>query len=276
MTLVVSNSLIISSSEENPELEWKAIAQLMGGRLDALVMASSGTDPQPIQRMERHGLPCVLIDREVPGMSANFVGINDEAAGRMATEHLIEQGCRSVAHIRGRENSSGMRRFEGYKNALQRHGIPYSPSLVTTRSRVDINSTRMGADAMRMLLKEKPIPDGVFAYDDPLAIGAIDEVLDAGLRIPEDIAIIGCGNLHYDSSLRVPLSSIDQNSQQIGERTAGILLGILESKVRPQPLSVILEPSLIARASSLRSAKTDKSRSPSRSAKRSLWRKTER
>lgn len=276
MTLVVSNSLIISSSEENPELEWKAIAQLMGGRLDALVMASSGTDPQPIQRMERHGLPCVLIDREVPGMSANFVGINDEAAGRMATEHLIEQGCRSVAHIRGRENSSGMRRFEGYKNALQRHGIPYSPSLVTTRSRVDINSTRMGADAMRMLLKEKPIPDGVFAYDDPLAIGAIDEVLDAGLRIPEDIAIIGCGNLRYDSSLRVPLSSIDQNSQQIGERTAGILLGILESKVRPQPLSVILEPSLIARASSLRSAKTDKSRSPSRSAKRSLWRKTER
>lgn len=276
MTLVVSNSLIISSSEENPELEWKAIAQLMGGRLDALVMASSGTDPQPIQRMERHGLPCVLIDREVPGMSANFVGINDEAAGRMATEHLIEQGCRSVAHIRGRENSTGMRRFEGYKNALQRHGIPYSPSLVTTRSRVDINSTRMGADAMRMLLKEKPIPDGVFAYDDPLAIGAIDEVLDAGLRIPEDIAIIGCGNLRYDSSLRVPLSSIDQNSQQIGERTAGILLGILESKVRPQPLSVILEPSLIARASSLRSAKTDKSRSPSRSAKRSLWRKTER
>jgi LacI family transcriptional regulator len=134
----------------------------------------------------------------------------------------------------------------------------------------------MGADAMRMLLKEKPIPDGVFAYDDPLAMGAIDEVLDAGLRIPENIAIIGCGNLHYDSSLRVPLSSIDQNSQQIGERTAGILLGILESKVRPQPLSVILEPSLIARASSLRSAKTDKSRSPSRSAKRSLWRKTER
>ena len=129
---------------------------------------------------------------------------------------------------------------------------------------------------MRMLLKEKPIPDGVFAYDDPLAMGAIDEVLDAGLRIPENIAIIGCGNLHYDSSLRVPLSSIDQNSQQIGERTAGILLGILESKVRPQPLSVILEPSLIARASSLRSAKTDKSRSPSRSAKRSLWRKTER
>jgi len=134
----------------------------------------------------------------------------------------------------------------------------------------------MGADAMRMLLKEKPIPDGVFAYDDPLAMGAIDEVLDAGLRIPENIAIIGCGNLHYDSSLRVPLSSIDQNSQQIGERTAGILLGILESKVRPQPLSVILEPSLIARASSLRNAKTDKSRSPSRSAKRSLWRKTER
>jgi LacI family transcriptional regulator len=113
----------------------------------------------------------------------------------------------------------------------------------------------MGAEAMRLLLKERRIPDGVFAYNDPLAIGAIGVALDAGLRIPEDIAIIGCGNLHYDSSLRVPLSSIDQNSQQIGERTAEILMGMLESKIRPQLRSIILEPSLMVRASSLRGAK---------------------
>ena len=248
-------SLIISSSEEDPELELKEINQLIGRRLDALVVASSGTDFQPFERMERHGLPFVLIDREMPGLAANFVGINDEAAGRIATEHLIEQGCKRVAHIRGRVNSTGTNRFEGYKAALRRHRVPYSPSLVVSRSLVDIDSTSMGAEAMRLLLKEKPIPDGVFAYNDPLAIGAMDVILNAGLRIPEDIAIIGCGNLHYDSSLRVPLSSIDQKSQQIGERTAEILLAILGSKVRPQPRSVILEPSLVARASSLRSTK---------------------
>jgi LacI family transcriptional regulator len=256
-------SLIISSSEENSELESRQINQLMGRGLDALVVASCSTDFRPLQRMDRHGLPYVLIDRELPGVSASFVGINDEAAGRIATEHLIEQGCRRVAHIRGRDNSTGVRRFEGYKNALQRHGIPFSPSLVIARSLVDIDSTPTGAEAMRLLLKQKPIPDGVFAYNDPLAIGAMDAVLDAGLRIPEDVAIIGCGNLHYDSSLRVPLSSVDQNSRQIGERTAEILLGILGSKVRPKPRSVIIEPSLRVRASSLRDEQNRREAKPS-------------
>jgi LacI family transcriptional regulator len=245
-------STIITSSEEDPELEAREIQQLMGRRLDALVVASSGADLQPFQRMDRHGLPYVLIDREMPGLAANFVGINDETAGRMATEHLIDQGCKRIAHIRGRDNSTGMRRFEGYRHALQRRGLPYSDSLVVPRSSVDIDSTRMGADAMRLLLRQKPLPDGLFAYNDPLAIGAMDAILDAGLRIPEDIAVIGCGNLHYDQSLRVPLSSVDQNSQGIGERTAGILLSMLESKVRPQPMSIILEPSLVIRASSVR------------------------
>lgn len=247
-------STIISSSEEDAELEAKEIQQLTGRGLDALVVASSGIDIQPFQRMDRQGLPYVLIDREVPGLGANFVGIDDEAAGRMATEHLIEQGCKAIAHIRGRENSTGRGRFEGYRHALQKRGIPYAESLVIARSNVDINSEQLGAEAMRLLLKRRPRPDGVFAYNDPLAIGAIDAIFEAGLRIPEDIAVIGCGNLHYDSVLRVPLSSIDQNSQGIGERTAGILLGILNAKVRPQPMSLILDPSLVVRASSLRKA----------------------
>src|SRR5579875_2851372 len=82
-------SVIISSSEENPEMEEREIRQLTGRRLDGLVVASSGNDPQPFLRMEQHQIPYVLLDRAVPGLSANFVGINDEAAGRLATEHLI-------------------------------------------------------------------------------------------------------------------------------------------------------------------------------------------
>jgi LacI family transcriptional regulator len=257
-------STIISSSEEDSELEATEIQRLMARRLDALVVASSGTDLQPFQRMERHGLPYVLIDREIPGLAANFVGINDEAAGRIATEHLIDEGCRTIAHIRGRENSTGTRRFEGYRRALQRRGLPFSDSLVVPRSSVDIDSTRMGAEAMRLLLRHKPIPDGLFAYNDPLAIGAMDAILEAGLRIPEDIAVIGCGNLHYDHSLRVPLSSIDQNSQAIGERTAGILLSLLESKVRPQPMSIILDPSLVVRSSSRRMSRAQENQSGAR------------
>jgi LacI family transcriptional regulator len=244
-------SVIVSSSEENSELEAREVQQLIGRKLDALVVASSGNDIKPFQRMERHNLPYVLIDREIAGWSAaNFVGTDDEAAGRIATEHLIDQGCRRVAHIRGKENSTGIRRFEGYRQALQRHQIPYDDALVVAPSSVDTISTALGEEATRHLLRQRPMPDGVFAYNDPLAIGAMQAILDTNLRIPEDIGLIGCGNLFFDGSLRVPLSSIDQNSRAIGEHAASILLNILESKVPPEPLTVILEPSLVARASS--------------------------
>ena len=245
-------STIISSSEEDPELEAREIQQLTGRRLDALVIASAGTDIEPLLRLDRHNMPYILIDRELPGLSANFVGIDDEAAGRIATEHLIQQGCKRIFHIRGRENSTGIKRFEGYRRALESAGLAYSESFVVAQSKVDVNSERMGAEAMRLLLQRQPLPDGVFAHNDPLAIGAIEAIFEAGLRIPEDIAVVGCGNLHYNSFLRVPLSSVDQNSQAIGERSAEILLGMLQSKNRPPLRTVILEPSLVIRASSLK------------------------
>ncbi|MGC8550835.1 MAG: LacI family DNA-binding transcriptional regulator [Acidobacteriaceae bacterium] len=244
-------SLILSSSEEDPALEVREMQQLTARRLDALVIASSGSDRTAFDRLESHGVPYVLIDREISGLSANFVGVDDMAVGKIATNHLIQGGRRRIAHIRGRANSTGIRRFEGYRQALLEAGLDYSESRVLARSSVDIDSVRMGADAMRILLKQKPRPDAVFAYNDPLAIGAMDAILESGLRIPEDIAVVGCGNLHYNSSLRVPLSSIDQRSSTIGERTAKLLLRAIESKTKPRPVSVILEPSLVARESSL-------------------------
>jgi LacI family transcriptional regulator len=247
-------SLIISSSEENPEMEAREIRQLAGRQLDALVIASTGNDKQAFERMDRQGQPYILIDREISGLPASFVGIDDKAAGRIATEHLIERGCRTIAHIRGRDNSTGIGRFEGYKQALLRHGMPYSDSIVVASSNVDSGSEGQGAEAMRHLLRQTPRPDGVFCYNDPLAIGALTTILEAGLRIPEDIALIGCGNLHYDSALRVPLSSIEQHSKMIGERAGAILLDMIESKVRPQPISVILTPVLVVRSSTMRRA----------------------
>ena len=83
-------------------------------------------------------------------------------------------------------------------------------------------------------------------------MGAMNYALDQGLRIPEDIAIIGCGNLHYDDSLRIPLSSIDQHSRRIGEEAGRILLGVLTSKVPPKPEAVVLQPELIVRRSTQR------------------------
>ncbi|MGA7157453.1 MAG: LacI family DNA-binding transcriptional regulator [Acidobacteriaceae bacterium] len=254
-------SLILSSSEENPDFEARDIQQLTARRLDALIIATAGAERSVFERLNNNRMPYVLIDREITDLSANFVGVDDEAAGRLATSHLIELGRRRIAHIRGRMNSTGIRRFGGYRRALEKGGLEYAADLVVARSTVDIDSERMGAEAMSLLLRRRPRPDAVFAYNDPLAIGAMNVILEAGLRVPEDIAMIGCGNLHYDSFLRVPLSSIDQRSSLIGERAAEIALRLIESKIAPNPVSVILEPSLVVRASTGKQSRAAKARS---------------
>ena len=242
-------SLIISSSDEDAGLESQELRQLMARQLDALVIASTVMNADQFDQLGQTGPPYVLIDRNFPGPSSNFVGIDDVAAGRIATEHLISSGCRRIAHISGRKNSTGVGRLEGYRQALLRHHLSYAKDYVISRTNVDTDSRQQGAEAMRMLLQRNPRPDGVFCYNDPLAIGAMDAILDAGLRIPEDIAIIGCGNLHYDSALRISLSSVDQHSQLIGRRAGEIVLDLIESKEKQPARSVILEPTLVVRSS---------------------------
>ena len=254
--------LIISSSEEDPALEEREIDHLLGRRLDALVIASVCFSGDGLQRIEEQGTPYVLIDRQFADHPANYVGSDDEVTAKLATTHLIKIGCKRIAHIRGPENTPGIRRHQGYEHALRGHGLKVLPGFVVAERTVDVESRRRGRDAAAQLLKLTPRPDGIFCYNDPLAIGAIDQILESGLRVPEDIAVIGCGNLHYDSALRIPLSSIDQHTSQIGERAGRLALDLIKAKTAPRPKSIILEPELVPRRSTERTrTKTRSSRS---------------
>lgn len=244
--------LIVSSSEEDADIEEQEINQLLARRLDTLIIASCRSTVDLFFRIENQKTPYVLIDRSLPGLTANFIGVDDEAVGRIATRHLIEIGCKRIAHIRGPETSTGIRRVDGYKQALADAGQRVVDDYIITEFKGDIETKQRGADAMRQLLSLKPRPDGLFCFNDPLAMGAINYAMDHGIRIPEDIAVIGCGNLHYDDSLRVPLSSIDQHSRRIGEEAARIALGILNSKIPPKPQTVVLQPELVVRRSTER------------------------
>jgi LacI family transcriptional regulator len=244
--------LIVSSSDEDPDLEEAEINQLLARRLDTLIIASCRSTVELFFRIEKQKTPYVLIDRSLPGLSANFVGVDDEAVGTLATKHLIDIGCKRIAHIRGPQTSPGIRRMEGYKRALSQNGIKIIDDYVITEPTGDVEQRQRGADAMRQILSLKPRPDGVFCFNDPMAMGAMNYALDHGVRIPEDIAVIGCGNLHYDDALSVPLSSINQHSRQIGQEAARIALGILESKIMPKPENVVLQPELVVRRSTRR------------------------
>jgi LacI family transcriptional regulator len=244
--------LIVSSSDEDPDLEEQEINQLLARRLDTLIVASCRSTVELFFRIEKQKTPYVLIDRNLPGLSANFVGVDDEAVGMLATRHLIEVGCRKIAHIRGPETSPGIRRVEGYKRALTQSGIKIIDDYIIREPKGDVETRQRGAEAMRQLLNLKPRPDGVFCFNDPMAMGAMNYALEQGVRIPEDIALIGCGNLHYDDALSVPLSSINQHSRRIGQEAGRIALGILNSKVPSKPESVILQPELVVRRSTRR------------------------
>jgi LacI family transcriptional regulator len=254
--------LTISTSEEDVELETQEINRLLGRRLDALVIASSSTNPSVFERIQKQGVPFVLIDRNFPEMHANYVGADDEAIGVLATEHLIEIGCVRIAHLRGPDNSAGAGRLKGYQNALAKHDLKSLSGYVSMPRLVDVQSRESGADLMRQLLALNPRPDGVFSYNDPMAVGAIHAILDAGLRVPADIAVIGSGNLHYDTELRIPLSSIDQQTDMIGERAGRLTLSLLESKTHPRSRTIIIQPQLVVRASTDREAEIEQVAAP--------------
>ena len=140
---------------------------------------------------------------------------------------------------------------------------------IVTQQKGDVGTKQGGAEAMRQLLSLDPRPDGLFCFNDPLAMGAMNYALDHGVRIPQDLAVVGCGNLHYDDSLRVPLSSIDQHSRKIGEEAARIALRILNSKAPPKPETVVMQPELIVRESTHRRTGKDISKKVHASVKRS-------
>lgn len=244
--------LIISSSEEDPELEVQEIHHLLERRLDILIIASCHTGAEFFRKIEKDGTPYILIDRRFPGHPANFVGVDDHAAGAMATEHLIDIGCKRIAHIRGPETSTGRQRLEGYKRALADHRMELRPEYIIAEGKGDVETRQRGYKAMNHLLALEPRPDGVFCFNDPMAMGVMHCLLEHGVRIPEEIALIGCGNLYRDENLRVPLSSIDQSSSLIGKEAGRIALHILKSKVTPATETVILKPQLMVRGSTQR------------------------
>ena len=247
-------NLLIASSDEDAELERQEIDRLVSRGVDALLVASTQPTSDTFHSILDPNTPCVLLDRWFAGLSANFVGVDDEKVGTIATEHLLQIGCRHVAHISGTGVSTSRGRLEGYTKTLARYGIPINDDHIVSVQQLDKAAVSGGYAAARKLLLCDPRPDGIFCCNDPMAIGAMQAIFEAGLRIPSDIALIGCGNLHYDSALHVPLSSIDQRSEALGERAAELAIRLVEAREPVRPKVILLEPSLIVRKSTERPA----------------------
>lgn len=258
--------LILTSSEENPEIEQREIRTVLARGIDALLIASCQPRLRGFYGVEDQRTPFILIDRDFPHLGAHFVGTDDYAAGAMATRHLLSTGKRRIAHIAGPQLSPGADRLRGFKDALKEYGIVVRHSYIVANSRVEESGEQVGYQGMRKLLQVKPRPDAVFCYNDLTAIGGIHAVLEAGLSIPGDVAFIGCGNVRYSNYLRVPLSSIDQSTTQLGEHAGKLAIDLTGKPAAPR--HILIEPKLVIRDSSVLRGTASEALPPVASARR--------
>jgi LacI family transcriptional regulator len=242
--------VVISCFEEDPELEVSEADSLLARRVDGLIIASC----QPprclslFKRIQEQKVPYVLIDRPIAGLRASYVGADNDAIGELATEHLIARGCCRIAHLRGPEVGIAAQRLAGYRRALVRHGLrPNSHYVVSGGHRDDT-----GYDGMRKLLDLNPFPDGVFCYNDPVAIGAMRAILEVEFSLPDDICVVGAGNIHYSDQVAVPLTTVDQGTCTIGVRAAELLIARISSKRSVPAARVLIPPRLVERESTRR------------------------
>jgi LacI family transcriptional regulator len=242
--------VVISYFEEDPAIERSEADSLLARQVDGLIIASAQSSEQVefFEGIRKRKVPFVLIDRPLAGVSASFIGVDNEAIGRLATSHLIAQGCRRIAHLRGPGIGIAMARLAGYRRALEVAKIPVLSRYIVTAGYEDVT----GSKAMQTLLQNGAIPDGVFCYNDPVAIGAMKAVFEAGLSVPHDVAIVGAGNVHYSDVLAVPLTTVDQGTGQIGRQAAELLLGQIASKRTLRPRKILIAPKLVVRQSTKR------------------------
>jgi LacI family transcriptional regulator len=242
--------VIISYSEEDPELEISEAESLLARQVDGLIVASvRSTQGHGIfERVRDRKTPFVLIDRPIEGVQASFVGVDDYALGKLATEHLIQQGYTRIAHLRGPRIGIAESRVEGYRGALRKFRLHVPSHYVVFGG----HSRESGHSGMLDLLQLNPVPDAVFCYNDLVAIGAIKAIIESNLRVPQDIGVVGAGNVSYSDVLAVPLTSIDQGTAAIGERASELLLERMSSKSSLRPKKVLVPPRLVWRESSRR------------------------
>jgi LacI family transcriptional regulator len=245
-------NILIYQSNEQAAYERKGVETFLRSRVDG-VLASISKDTRDLDHyseIKKRGVPLVLFDRANDELGVPSVVVNDYLGAFNATQHLIDQGCKRIAHIGGQQHVSIFRqRFKGYTDALKKNGFPLNRELVK-HGKVSIES---GIACMQELLLLKMPPDAVFAVEDFTALGAMQALKQAGRRIPQDTAIIGFANEAFGAYITPSLSTVDQQTIKMGEAAAHLFFDKIKDKnfYKKDPEKKVLEPVLIYRDSSL-------------------------
>ena len=243
--------LIVSSSENDLDAEQRQIGIFLSLQVDALLLVSLQETALLFEEFQgKTEMPVIFVASRPSGIAARYVGIDEEEVGRVACEHLIQSGCRRIAYIRGSHSAAGDMRSQGYRYALRRNGIEVQPDLVIETMSQQQTEYRRGSEAMERLLRRRRRPDGVMAYSDMLAVGAMDEAIRKGLKIPEDMRFAGCGNDPLLCHMGIPLTSVDTSGEEVGEKAGQLALRLVAQPKGRGAQTLLLKPKVVKRRSS--------------------------
>lgn len=228
-----------------PEYERRTINQVLhNGMIEGVVVASVLMDDPIIQALIHSKMPFVLIGRHPTNPNVSYVDVDNRASSRQLMEHLIGQGYRRIATITGAQNMiAGSDRLLGYMDALTQNGIPIDMEMIAPG-----NFTEEGGyAAMQRILPHSP--QAVFVASDTMALGALRAIQQAGLRVPEDIAVAGFDDMPFAARLDPPLTTVRQPVQETGVRAAETLFDLL-AEPDLSPIHAVIPTQLLVRASS--------------------------
>ncbi|WP_431220569.1 LacI family DNA-binding transcriptional regulator [Leifsonia xyli] len=241
-------SVLVGNSDENEQREASYLTMFEQERIRGVLISPVGDAIPRLHRLRERGIPSVLVDRTSIDRSFSSVAVDDVVGGRLAAAHLVERGSQRIAYAGGPFAIEQVAdRYRGAAEELTASRPGSTIEKLETDSLTIESGRRVGA----ALAERRPAdrPDAVFAANDLVAIGLLQALLQQGIRVPEDVALVGYDDIAFASAAVVPLSSIRQPSHEIGSTAMDLLLQLTEHPDAP-PVHVEFQPSLVARASS--------------------------
>ncbi len=252
-------TLVLLLSDEDPEREQVAVETALRSGVDGILAVPVQGRSNPWEAVIRAGVPLVAMSREFQGSEADFFSNDNQHARRITTEAMIERGARDIILVEEDLRVSTVTlRVDGFRAALEAHGIPFDPkrtAIVPSRRTARGATLWRGEDAYRVvgdLLDSGRAPDAILVGNDYFALGVYAALRERGLRIPEDVMVMGWGDYPFSRYLDPPLSSVRLPSAQIAESATNRLLSVLDGTAEPGHMTELFQPEIVFRASTNR------------------------
>ncbi|KAJ3193305.1 LacI family DNA-binding transcriptional regulator [Paenibacillus sp. FSL R5-0517] len=238
-------SVVICSTDNKDERVERYLNLLQQKRVDGMMIGTGIDNAEILSPLLQQSIPVALIARHMPSLSVHTVTIDDILGGALAAEHLLELGHTRVAVLSEPSKvSSSQERVRGFREALIKAGYTLEPTQIR-ESAADLSSAKKEA---LLLLREDDHPTGLFCCNDIQAIGALQAAKELGLRVPEDVSIIGFDNTILASVTSPPLTTVAQPIEELGHRAVDLLIEELKDE-RKEPQKIVLKPELVIRDS---------------------------